>query len=451
MSIFRRGVVVSMDPLESEVKVAICGRPNVGKSTLFNRLTSKRERAVVDERPGITRDRKYGHVEWSGRRFILIDSGGFEPDVDGIASKVTHQTQIAIEEGRIILLMVDFKDGVVKGDLELAAHLRRSKRRVILVVNKVDHHDLGGLDLGEYYRLGFGDPIPISALHGINLDRVLDMIIEGLAPSPPSEKMDEIRVAICGRPNVGKSSLLNRIVGEERVVVDETPGTTRDSIDTLLEYDGTRFLLIDTAGIRKRMKIRERVERAFVGQAIESIRKADVAMLLLEAPVGIVNMDKRILKIMEELGCGGILVVNKWDLTKGTSKEDYKRWVLSKIPFRVYLPVSFISAITGEGIPQLMNLAKEVAGRHRSKVSTSLLNHTIQKALKDYTPPLYRGREVKIYYATQRATSPPTFLLFANYPGGITTSYIRYLEGRVREEFALFGTPLKFEVRRRRG
>lgn len=429
------------------LKVTICGRPNVGKSTLFNRLVRRGIRAVVDKRSGITRDRKYGLVEWCGRRFILIDSGGFEVDGDGIISKVRDQTKIAINEANLILFMVDFKDGLLKGDLDLANYLRRAKARVILVVNKVDHKGAEGFDLSEYYGLGFGEPVPISALHGINIDMLLDLIIEDLAPSSIEGEREKIRVAIVGRPNVGKSSLLNRILGEERVVVDEAPGTTRDPIDTPFEYKGKNLIFIDTAGIRR--KVKEGIEKVFIDRAIESMGRADVALLLVEAPTGIVNTDKRIIGIMEELGCGGILVVNKWDLAKDINKEDYRRWILERIPFSRYLPLCFISAMTGEGIPQLLNLLIEVAKRYKFKVSTPRFNHLIQRAFRQHTPPVYKGREVRVYYGTQKATSPPTFLLFANYPAGINLSYLRYLETKIREEFDLVGIPIRFEVRKK--
>lgn len=425
-------------------KVAVVGRPNVGKSTIFNRLVGGRQ-AIVDKSPGVTRDRKYGRVEWCGNEFILIDTGGLEfiADPDDLKTKVRTQIEMAVSEGAVILFVVDFKDGVIPPDLEIARFLRRSKKRTIQVVNKVD--DPGLLqDPGAVssFSLGFGDPIPISAIHGLGVDRLLDEL-RGI-PSRPQE--EETRVAIVGRPNVGKSSLLNTILGEERVIVDSRPGTTRDSIDTVFYRDGERYLFIDTAGIRKKGKIKD-LERFSVKRAIESLQKSHLVLLLVEATSGVTRQDKKILQMMESSGCGGIIVANKWDLASGGSKEEYRAWILKEIPFLQYFPVAFTSALSGEGVGELLDLLKGLISSHSKRITTGVLNRALSRILARHRPPPYKGKEAKIYYATQHGIRPPSFILFVNYPRGISSSYLRYLEGGLRESFGLLGTPIRFEVR----
>lgn len=434
-------------------KVAVVGRPNVGKSTLFNRLVRKGSHSIVDKTPGVTRDRNYGRVEWLGYEFTLIDTGGFEVKTqdNDIASRVRRQAEVALKEGDVVLFIVDFKDGIIPSDLEIANYLRRSKKKIIPVVNKVDDPKLQE-DMGAcgFYGLGFEDPIPISALHGLGVDHLLDKVRNGISLAHVEELEEQIRVAIVGRPNVGKSSLLNKILGEERAIVDELPGTTRDSIDTLFYKDNLRYLFIDTAGIRKKGKVEEKLERFSVKRAIGSLHRAHVALLLIEAAFGVTKQDKRILRMMESSGCGGIIVANKWDLVTERSTKEYRTWILEQIPFLQYFPVAFTSALGGEGIEKLLGLLKRVNTSHTKEISTGSLNRVIIEILSRHRPPAYKGKELKIYYATQNGVRPPSFILFANYPEALVPSYLRYMEGELRENFDLLGAPIRFELRKRK-
>jgi len=444
-----------MDKVQKETlpKVAVLGRPNVGKSTLFNRLISKGRWAIVDKTPGVTRDRNYGDVEWQGYNFTLIDTGGFEPIVNknDLRNKVKSQAEIAVKEGDIILFVLDFKDGITPSDLEIANLLRRSKKKIIPIVNKVDDPRLqDGMGGAGFYRLGLGDPILLSALHGLGVDHLLDEVKKEIFPSI-IEAEEETKVAIVGRPNVGKSSLLNSILGEERVIVDEQPGTTRDSIDTIFYRGNQRYLLIDTAGIRRRTKVADDLERFSLRQAIDSLRRAHLVLLIIEVTTGVTRQDKRILKMMESSGCGGIIVVNKWDLSLHKNEEEYRQGILAQIPFIQHLPITFTSALTGEGIEELLDLLGGIVYTHSKKIATPFINQAIQEILRSHSPPTYKGKELKIYYSTQKGVRPPSFILFGNHPQAFSPSYLKCIENELRKRFDLFGTPIRLEVRRKRG
>ena len=430
--------------------VAIIGRPNVGKSTLFNRLVGGRV-AIVEKKPGVTRDRLHRDVEWSEHVFTLVDTGGLNFQETGeIAEKIRCQVELAIQEADVLLFVVDARAGLTPPDEEIAQVLRRSAKPVLLVVNKVE-----GLnrEYYDFFRLGLGEPIPVSAALGLNTGDLLDKILEKL-PAPKEESYAEemIRIAIVGRPNVGKSSLVNKILGVERVIVNETPGTTRDAIDILIERDGRHFLLVDTAGIRRKSKIDEVTERYSVKRALGAIEVCDVSLVMLDALVGVTEQDKRIAGYVHEKGRASILVVNKWDLVKKDERiiDRYREVLYQELPFLSYAPVAFVSALTGKRISPLLNLVTRVWEEFSRKISTGSLNALLSDAQLRNPPLSKRGKRLKIFYGTQIKSKPPTFALFVNEPELMHFSYLRYLENQFRQTYGFVGTPLRFMLRRRR-
>jgi len=432
--------------------VAIIGRPNVGKSTLFNRLIRSRK-AIVDDTPGVTRDRNYGDVNWEGIEFKLIDTGGLGYPLEGkLSDLIKKQVEVAIQEADLILFLCDGKEGLTWQDTDVARLLLKTQKNLLLVINKIDDL-LREETLADFYRLGLGDFISISALHGKNIDTLLDKIITYIAPYQVGESQElPLSVAIVGKPNVGKSSILNTILEEERVIVDDLPGTTRDAIDTLFEKGNRQFLFIDTAGIRKKSKIEKALEYSSLVRALQSIEKAEVVLLVIDALEGISTQDKKIAQKMETAGCAGIMVINKWDLVGNKNRktrEEYKNYLQQRIPYLSYFPTIFTSAITKEGIGKLLRVIEQVGGEHKRWVSTSTLNNTVNLVYSKRKPPAIRGKDLKIYYSTQIKTSPPTFLLFVNHPGLITSAYMKYLQSNIRKLLGLKLTPIQIKLKKR--
>lgn len=428
--------------------VAILGRPNVGKSTLFNRLVGERK-AIVHEEPGATRDRIYGTVSWRGRHFTFVDTGGFEPKAkEGIIAAVKRQAELALQEASLILFLVDAREGLTPADEEIARILRQKVMKpVFLVANKVDRPGQAA-STSEFYRLGFEEILTISAEHGLGIGELMDSIAASL-PLGEEEEERAVMVAVIGRPNVGKSSLVNRILGEERVIVDEAPGTTRDAVDTLFVYESRRYLLIDTAGIRAKGRIDRDLERYSVLRAIRSVERADVALVLMDAQEGITAQDAKIGGIAHEAGCGVILVVNKWDLVDGDA-DRFAQAMKERLKYLDYAPIAFVSAKTGLRVMELLKLVDLVQKERERRVPTSELNELVKAAVEKYPPPPHRGRPVKIRFVTQVKGVPPTFVFFVNDKKGIHFSYERYLINQLRQAYSFQGTPLKLIFRERR-
>lgn len=432
--------------------VAIVGRPNVGKSTLFNQIGKKRV-SIVEDFPGVTRDRIYLDAEWLNREFTMIDTGGIETDTeDKILTAIRHQAKLAMEEADAILFLVDGRAGVTSADEEVATILRRTKKPVILGVNKIDNinnHEL----VYEFYNLGLGEPIPISAVNSMNLGDLLDRIIEVLPEeSHVDDEKDEIRVALIGRPNVGKSSLVNAMLGEDRVIVSDIPGTTRDAIDTHFIKDGITFSLIDTAGMRRKGKIDLPVERYSVMRSLRAVDRSDVVLMIIDATSGVTEQDKKIAGYAHEAGKAVVIVVNKWDLIEKDDKTTlrFTEDIRKELIFMQYAPVVFTSALTKQRVHRLTDLIQYVAEQHTMRVQTSVLNEVITDAVDINPPPSVKGRRLKIFFATQPDVKPPTFILFVNDPEIMHFSYLRFLENRLRESFGFEGTPLKLIVRGRK-
>ncbi|NYE58633.1 ribosome biogenesis GTPase Der [Carboxydothermus ferrireducens] len=431
--------------------VAIVGRPNVGKSTLFNRIIGERI-AIVEDTPGVTRDRLYSEAEWQGKVFDLIDTGGLEFSEDLITTKVREQIEKAINEADLILFVCDSREGITSTDEAVAKNLRKSDKPVILVANKVDDYLNPPANFYDLYRLGLGEPFPISAANGTNVGDLLDLVISKLNfPEDYEDENPVVKIAVVGRPNVGKSSLVNALLGEERVVVSDIPGTTRDAIDTPMWYQGKPYLLIDTAGMRRKSRIEEDLERYSVNRSIKAIRRADVALLVISAEEGVTEQDKKIAGLIHEYGRGVIIVVNKWDLIEKDAKtaDRYKEHIYFELGFLKYAPVIFVSAKTGQRLNKLMELVDRVSFEHQKRVATSILNQVLREAVVLNPPPADRGRPLKIYYATQIETKPPTFALFVNDAELMHFSYLRYLENVFRQNFGFEGTTLKFVLRER--
>lgn len=434
--------------------VAIVGRPNVGKSALFNRLAGSRI-AIVEDEPGVTRDRIYTDIEWQGRRFTLIDTGGLEPGVhSGFAPSVARQVEVAVSEADLLLMLVDARAGLTPVDEEIAAILRRSGKKVLLVVNKVDSPDLQAL-IYPFYRLGFGTPLPVSAEHGLGTGDLLDAIVELLPPATMTyEDDDRIHVAILGRPNVGKSSLVNGILGDERVIVSDVPGTTRDAVDIPWECDAGKFVFIDTAGLRRRARIDTAVEYYSVVRARRALQRADVGLIVFDGSQRLAEQDKRIAGLAAEAGKAMILIVNKWDLvlaSAGQSPEEIRcHWeeqVRHALPNLQFAPLITVSALSGRGVQRIPRLIKDVYTAYTSHLPTAQLNRVVQDAVDRHQPPSIKGRSLKIHYVTQVRSGPPTFIVFVNDPALVTSQYRRYLENRIRDEFPLTGTPIRFVLR----
>lgn len=432
--------------------VAIVGRPNVGKSTLFNQIGKKRV-SIVDDMPGVTRDRIYLDAEWLDHEFTMIDTGGIEFDESNhILKSMRWQAQLAMDEADVILFLVDGRAGLTASDEEVGRLLRHAKKPVVLGVNKIDSSKQA-IDSYEFYNLGLGDPIAVSASNAMNLGDLLDAIVAAFPEETPEEKdEDEISIAVIGRPNVGKSSLVNKLLGEERVIVSDVAGTTRDAIDTHFVQDDMKFLLIDTAGMRKRGKIEDAVERYSVMRSLRAIDRADVVLMLINAAEGITEQDKKIAGYAHESGKGTVIVVNKWDIYPDKDDKSTLRFtedLREQLGFLQYAPILYASALTGQRIGRVTELVKYVAEQQSMRIKTSVLNDLIRDAVSVNPPPMHRGRRLKIMYMTQVDIQPPTFIIFVNDPELMHFSYLRFIENRLRESFGFEGTPLKLIVRSR--
>ncbi len=441
---------MTLETAERAPLVALVGRPNVGKSALFNRMT-RRNRALVEDIPGTTRDRNYGVVEWSGRVFRLVDTGGLiESDIDPFSPLVRRGVQQAIEEADAILFVVDATTGPIAADFEIAEMLRRAGRPVVLVANKAET-SAGRSGLSEFYALGLGEAASVSAIHGQGVGDLLDIVLEHIpAVAPEDAEEPRIRVAIVGRPNVGKSSLTNAILGEERVLVSEVAGTTRDPVDTPFEFEGHQMLLVDTAGIRRRGRVERGVERHSVQRAEQAIDRSDVVVVVLDYEEVLTAQDTHIAGYAAEAGKGMILVVNKWDLAEDRSgRTDLTKALDYRYKFAPWAPVLFTSATTGEGVQDLLELCVHVAEVRQRRVQTSELNRVVHRAMAEHGPPTIRHKKLKVMYVTQAEVAPPTFVFFVNDPELVHFSYGRFLENRLRETFDFTGTAIKLVYRRR--
>ncbi len=428
--------------------VAVVGRPNVGKSTFFNRIVGRRV-AIVEDTPGVTRDRIYAEAEWNGVYFDLIDTGGIEPDSkDVILSQMREQAQMAMDMADVILFLVDGKEGLTSADEEVANMLRRTGKRVILLVNKIDSPNKLPEDFYDFYELGIGEPIPISAANMTNLGDVLDEIVEAF-PEGESEDEDAVKVAIIGKPNVGKSSLVNALLDENRVIVSDIAGTTRDSIDTPMEYNNQRYILIDTAGIRRKSKVHEDIERFSVIRAVASIERCDVCLLMIDGAEGLTEQDKKIAGVAHEEGKGIIVVVNKWDLVEKETNtmRDFTKKLQGELLFMSYAPIIFISALKKQRLSEVMQKVEYVQEKRSLRVPTGQLNSLITDAMMMNPPPSDKGKRLKIYYAAQIGEKPPLFSFSINKRELMHFSYARYLENRIRDAFGFEGTSIKFVYR----
>ncbi len=430
--------------------VAVVGRPNVGKSTLFNRLAGERI-SIVQDTPGVTRDRIYADVEWLNYKFTLIDTGGMEIGSEEVIQKqIVQQAQIAIETADVILFVTDVKQGVTDDDRKVADLLRRTKKPVVLAVNKVDNLKKSALDVYEFYELGMGDPIGISAGQALGLGDMLDQVVQHFpAENENEEEEDAIRVAIIGKPNVGKSSLINRILGEDRLIVSNIAGTTRDAIDTPVEIDGQKYVFIDTAGMRRKSKIKEEIERFSIIRAVAAVERCDVAVLVIDAQEGVTDQDTKIAGIAHERGKAAIIAVNKWDAVEKNDKtmNEYLKDIGNELAYMAYAPRVFISAQSGQRINRLLEMIQTVHENHALRISTGVLNEVLIEALAMQQPPADKGRQLKIYYMTQVSVKPPTFVVFVNERGLFHFSYRRYLENQLRDAFGFVGTPIHMIVR----
>lgn len=431
--------------------VAIVGRPNVGKSTIFNRLIGDRL-AIVEDKPGITRDRIYGVSDWNGKSFSVIDTGGIEIDgEDAILKSIRVQAELAIEEADVIVFMCEAKSGLTNADEEVAQILFRSGKPIVLAINKVDNMKRTD-DIYEFYTLGIGDPIGISGSHGTGIGDLLDAVTERL-PELTEEEYDEdvIRVALIGRPNVGKSSLVNAILGEERVIVSDVAGTTRDAIDTPFERDGQRYVLIDTAGMRKRGKVYETTEKYSVMRAMRAIERADVVLVVINGEEGIIDQDKHIAGYAHDAGKASIFVVNKWDAIEKDDKtmQNFENKIRDHFLFMSYAPVVFLSALTKQRLQKLLPVVQHVAQQHSLRITTHLVNDVVSDAVAINPPPTDKGRRLRINYVTQVAVKPPTIVVFVNDPSLMHFSYERYLENKIRAAFNFEGTPIRLFTRRK--
>lgn len=434
----------------SKPAVAIVGRPNVGKSTLFNRLVGTRT-AIVENNPGVTRDRLYADGTWLDRSFHVIDTGGIEIGDQPLLVQIRAQAEIAVEEADVILFVVDGKSGLTEADREVAEIIRKSKKPIVLAVNKADNEKMKD-SVYEFYSLGVGDPFPISSAHGIGVGDLLDEVVRHFPiPAAVDEDEEVIRFALIGRPNVGKSSLVNAILGRERVIVSDLAGTTRDAIDTPFTRDGQKYVIVDTAGIRRRGKIYEKTEKYSVLRAQRAIEQSDVVLVLIDGEEGVIEQDKKIAGLAHDAGCGLMIVVNKWDAVNKNEKtmEQFRRKIRDEFQFIEYAPILFLSALTGQRLQHLLPMIRRVAENHTLRIQTSLLNDCIMDTVAMSPPPSDKGRRLKIYYATQVAVGPPTFVLFVNDPELLHFSYLRHLDNRLRETFGFVGTPIRLFARKK--
>ena len=433
--------------------VTIVGRPNVGKSTLFNRLAGKRI-AITEDTPGVTRDRIYAECQWQDNYFTLIDTGGIEPNTtDTIFAQMRKQAEIAIEMADVILFMVDGKEGLTASDSEVAQMLRKSKKDIILVCNKIDKF-VDEENIYEFYNLGLGDPIAISSAEALNLGDLLDLIVSKFDDTMDTEEdKDTIKIAVIGKPNAGKSSLINRLVGQERVIVSDIPGTTRDAIDTEFERDGQKYVLIDTAGIRKKSKISENIEKYSVVRSYAAVERADICLLVIDALDGVTEQDARIAGYAHENGKGMIIIVNKWDLVEkdNSSFNKYVEEVRNKLAYLDYALILTMSALTGQRSNKVIEMINEVMDYRNLRISTGVLNDIINEAVLMNQPRSVKGKRLKILYATQVSVAPPKFVVFCNDSTLVHFSYIRYLENKIRENYEYKGNPVIIEFKSRGG
>ncbi len=434
--------------------VAIVGRPNVGKSTLFNVLAGETI-SIVKDTPGVTRDRIYADCTWLDMNFTLIDTGGIEPDSrDIILSQMREQAQIAIDTADVIIFIVDVRQGLVDADSKVADMLRKSKKPVVLAVNKVDSFQKFGNDVYEFYNLGIGDPIPVSAASRLGLGDLLDEVTKHFSAEQLEEEEDDRpRVAIVGKPNVGKSSLINKMIGENRVIVSDIAGTTRDAVDTPVIHNGTEYVFIDTAGLRRKSKIKEDLERYSIIRTVSAVERADVVILVIDATEGVTEQDAKIAGIAHDRGKGLIVAVNKWDAVEKNDKTIYEftRKIKDTLSFMQYAELVFISAVTGQRINKMFDLIDMVRENQTLRIATGVLNEIMTEAVALQQPPSDKGKRLKLYYMTQVAVKPPTFVIFVNDKELMHFSYVRYLENRIRESFGFKGTALKFIIRERNG
>ena len=427
------------------------GRPNVGKSTLFNKIVGKRI-AIVEDTPGVTRDRIYADAEWLNYKFTLIDTGGIEPESeDIIAKQMRRQAELAIETANVIIFIVDGRAGITAADEEVADMLRRCKKPIVLVVNKVDHPKFEE-SIYDFYSLGIGTPISISAEQGLGIGDMLDEVVAGFSAMGEDEEEHSIGIAVVGRPNVGKSSLVNALLGEERTIVSNVPGTTRDAIDSPFTYGGKEYTLIDTAGIRRKRAIEdETVERYSVIRSLAAIRRCDIALIVVDAERGLSEQDVRIAGYVHEEGKASVLVVNKWDaIEKDTyTVEKFKKEMLADLAFMSYVPMLFISAKTGQRVQKVMEMASFAYEQNSIRITTGKLNDIVNEAITMNDPPVNNGRRLRVYYSTQVSTCPPTFVIFVNEPDLMHFSYRRYLENYIRKSFSITATPIRLIIRKR--
>lgn len=432
--------------------VAIVGRPNVGKSTLFNRLVGGR-RAIVEGEPNVTRDRIYGETEWQGTKFNVIDTGGIVlHDNDKIKNQIKYQAELAMEEADLILFVVDSKTGMTGVDQDIAQLLYRTNTEIVLVVNKVEDFSKEEEIAWEFYSLGFGDPVLISAEHGKNTGELLDVVCLKLPEMEVEEEDDnKINIAVIGKPNVGKSSLINHLIGENRVIVSDMPGTTRDAVDTLIEWNDINFNFIDTAGLRRKSKVKEDVEYYSNLRALRSVDRADAVLMMIDAENGVTDQDKKIAGYAHDEGKAMVIAINKWDLMeKDTNTMDrYTDEVYYQLKFLNYVPVTYISALTGERIDELLSLLEFVVDQSNLRIKTGILNEVITEAVQLREPPSRKGKRLKVYYASQVGIKPPTFVLFVNDPNLMHFAYQRYLENILREAFGYVGNPMRFKLKQR--
>lgn len=454
---------------DSLALVALVGRPNVGKSSLFNRLTHRRD-AIVDATPGVTRDRHYQKIDWQGREFVLIDTGGIEPPPSGVGGKafpkeadveargqvingIQEQTWLAVQEADLVVLMLDGREGVANEDHRVAEIMRKSGKPVFFVVNKVDSPELEGKLVPPFYELGAEQLWPVSASHGFGVATLMDELTARLPEAVDSPELaeDTVAMACLGRPNVGKSSLINKLLGEKRMLVSEVPGTTRDSVDTILEKGGHKYLLVDTAGIRRRGKVQDKLEKFSVLRALSALEKCHVALFLVDVGEGITEQDSKVISYSIERGRACLILLNKWDLVKEDKKR--QKWLMNEVErltrFMGYAPVLTVSALTGSGVNKILPAVNKIYQQFAMEFTTNRLNRTLQKAVDEHNPPIFQGHKVKFYYATQVGTKPPTVVIFTNYLKGVTPSYERFLVGRFREELGLDQSPLRLVFRER--
>ncbi len=445
---------MSESTIQNKPLVAIVGRPNVGKSTLFNRLVSQRK-AIVEDVPGVTRDRLYGETQWDGKEFSIVDTGGFDPEGDEIyPSLIKDQIDIALDEADLILCILDGKEGVMPHDLDVIELLRRVKKPVLFAVNKIDHKKHEEIAL-EFHRLGITEYIVISAMQGRNVNDLLDKVIELLPEHEPIEEIEEdiIKVAVLGKPNVGKSTLINKILGEERLITSPVAGTTRDTIDTYVTREEKKYLLIDTAGIRRKSRITFSVEKHSVYRAVRAMERADIALLMIDAEEGPTHQDARLARLIADKGRGCIILLNKWDLVPAklaettTGLDELLREELMALD---YAPVRIISAMTGRGVDKIFDDIDKVYANFSQRISTKRLNTFLKIIVTKTPPPIFKGKEIKFYYISQPLTEQPTFVIFTNRIKGVPENYKRFLENRFREEFDLEGTPIKLVFRSER-